>query len=277
MMKINFNSPIDFYKAVVISKPKNIPVKEILEQAYDQGAITDKNNELLLKFINFLKRYNNQTNAQLLQDLFASFVVQNNFDNTFLEFGATDGKSLSNTYTLENELSWTGALAEPDAQWINSLKNNRPKANIITKCIWKKSGEKLNFFSSEQGVYSTLESFRYSDKDTLPGNTRERNKNGKNFEVETISLNKVIEEEFNDISPSYISVDTEGSEFEILNAFNFSKYHPAVFTIEHNYTETQKKIDELMTKNDYLRVFRYLTVFDAWYVSSKAMDKLNAT
>tara|TARA_B100000902_G_C27172446_1_gene844539 strand:+ start:207 stop:1037 length:831 start_codon:yes stop_codon:yes gene_type:complete len=276
-MKINFNSPIDFYKAVVISKPKNIPVKEILEQAYDQGAITDKNNELLLKFINFLKRYNNQTNAQLLQDLFASFVVQNNFDNTFLEFGATDGKSLSNTYTLENELSWTGALAEPDAQWINSLKNNRPKANIITKCIWKKSGEKLNFFSSEQGVYSTLESFRYSDKDTLPGNTRERNKNGKNFEVETISLNKVIEEEFNDISPSYISVDTEGSEFEILNAFNFSKYHPAVFTIEHNYTETQKKIDELMTKNDYLRVFRYLTVFDAWYVSSKAMDKLNAT
>jgi len=275
MININFNSPIDFHKSIALSKPKNIPIHIILEQAYDQGAITDKNNKLLSKFIDFIKRSNNQTNAQLLQDLFANFVVQNNFNNTFLEFGATDGISLSNSYTLENELSWTGTLAEPDIQWIDALKNNRPKANIITKCIWKKSGEKLNFFSSEQGVYSTLDNFRYSDKDTLPGNTDARNKNGKNYEVDTISLNKVIEDEFNNISPSYISVDTEGSEFEILNSFNFSKYHPAVFTIEHNYTETQKKIDELMINNDYIRVFKYLTVFDAWYISSEAMDKLN--
>ena len=85
----------------------------------------------------------------------------------------------------------------------------------------------------------------------------------------------MVEDEFNDVSPSYISVDTEGSEFEILNSFNFSKYRPAVFTIEHNYTETQKMIDELMISNDYIRVFKYLTVFDAWYISSEAMDKLN--
>ncbi len=41
--------------------------------------------------------------------------------------------------------------------------------------------------------------------------------------------------------PSYISVDTEGSEFEILNSFNFSKYQPAVFTFEHNFTDLQKR------------------------------------
>ena len=146
-----------------------------------------------------------------MQDIFASFVIQNNSDNTFLEFGATDGKSLSNSYTLENELFWTGVLAEPDIQWFEALKNNRPKTKIISKCIWKTSGEKINFFSSEQGVLSTIDNFRYSDNISMPGNTQARNKSGKNYEVETISLDKVIEDEFNNISPSYISIDTEGS------------------------------------------------------------------
>jgi len=272
--KINFNgTKIDFWKAVIFSGQKNIPISIILEQAYEQKSLIDENNKLLLKFINFLKTCKSQTFSQLLQDLFANFIINKNFDNTFLEFGATDGKSLSNTYTLENELQWTGTLAEPDFQWFDTLKKNRPKANIITKCVWKKSGEKMNFFSSNIGEYSTLDNFRYSEKDSLPENTHARNKNGKNFEVETISLNEVIKNEFNDVSPSYISVDTEGSEFEILNAFNFSKYHPVVFTVEHNFTELQNKIDKLMFQNGYLRVFRHLTVFDAWYVSSKAMSK----
>ena len=274
MTKINFNgTKIDFWKAVIFSGQKNIPISIILEQAYEQKSLIDENNKLLLKFINFLKTCKSQTFSQLLQDLFASFIINKNFDNTFFEFGATDGKRLSNTYTLENELQWTGTLAEPDVQWLDSLKKNRPKANIITKCVWKKSGEKMNFFSSNIGEYSTLDNFRYSEKDSLPENTYARNKNGKNFEVETISLNEVIKNEFNDVSPSYISVDTEGSEFEILNAFNFSKYHPVVFTVEHNFTELQNKIDKLMFQNGYLRVFRHLTVFDAWYVSSKAMSK----
>ena len=35
-----------------------------------------------------------------------------------------------------------------------------------------------------------------------------------------ISLNDVIIEAFNNQSPSYISIDTEGSEYEILKFFN---------------------------------------------------------
>ena len=77
----------------------------------------------------------------------------------------------------------------------------------------------------------------------MPGNT----KFGKTITVETISLNDVIKEYFNNISPSYISIDTEGSEYEILKSFNFENYRPKVFTIEHNFTELQNKIDELMS------------------------------
>ena len=55
---------------------------------------------------------------------------------------------------------------------IDSLKKNRPNTKIITKCIWKNSNDKLNFFSSDNGVLSTLEDLqRSSPKQFLVYNT----------------------------------------------------------------------------------------------------------
>ena len=275
MYKIDFkNNSVDFWKTVMFSKKNNIPGHTILTQAYEQGLLIEDKKKILLNFIEYIKNFENNFKSQLYQDLFASFIVKNNFDKTFLEFGATNGVDLSNTYTLENKFLWSGALAEPDLNWIESLKKNRTKSKIITKCIWSKSGEKKNFFSSKVGVLSTLDDFKNSDINSMPGNTAQRIKEGVNIEVDTISLNQVIRDEFNNISPSYISIDTEGSEFEILSSFNFSKYHPAVFTIEHNFTDLQYKIDQLMLDNNYVRIFRKLTAFDAWYISSEALNKL---
>lgn len=263
----------NFYQINKAVKIKKLNHSDVLSLAFEKKALIDDSKDLLFKFINHVKKFE-IIPSQLYQDVFASFIVGNRFDKTFLEFGATNGIDLSNSFTLEKDLSWTGALAEPDINWIDSLKKNRPNSKILTKCIWKSSGEKLNFFSSDVGVLSSLEDFKDSDIKSMPGNTAQRIRSGKNIEVETISLNKVIEEEFNDISPSYISIDTEGSEFEILNSFNFLKYKPAVFTVEHNFTDLQKKIDELMFKNDYLRIFNNLTSFDAWYISKKALHKM---
>ena len=275
MIKIDFkNDQIDFWKTIIFSKQKKIPVYDILKQAYDQKVLLDINDEILFKFIEHIKNLKNQPYSQILQDVFAYFVVADKFDNTFLEFGATNGLSLSNTFMLEQELGWSGALAEPDIQWIDALKKNRPNTKVITKCIWKRSDEKLNFFSSNRGALSTLDEFKYNDSQSMPWNVKDRNKLGKNIIVDTISLNDVVKEYFKGISPSYISVDTEGSEFEILNSFNFSDYRPAVFTVEHNFTKVEKQIDELMTNNNYTRIFKKLTVFDAWYVSHEAFNSI---
>ena len=109
----------------------------------------------------------------------------------------------------------------------------------------------------------------------MPGNTMARIKNGRIISVKTISLNDAIEKKFKLKSPSYISIDTEGSEYEILRSFNFKKFRPIVFTIEHNFTELQFKIDELMKLNNYVRVFKKITAFDAWYISKEVFDLLN--
>ena len=274
-IKIDFKGKnVNFWEACEFSKKNKIEHHVILEQANDQGLLIDEDKQLLIDFIKFIKVNKKKIRSQLYQDIFASFVVNDKFNKSYLEFGATNGIDLSNTYILENEFSWSGSLAEPDQNWIDDLRKNRPNSNIISKCIWSTSGKKLNFFSSNTHVLSSLDDFKYSDINSMPGNTAARVKEGKNYQVETISLNDVIFNYFGGKTPSYISIDTEGSEFEILNSFDFTKYQPIIFTIEHNFTDLQKKIDDLMKKNNYSRIFRDLTLFDAWYVHKKGMEKL---
>ena len=273
--KINFNGKkTNFFAIATLVKQNNLDHANVMEQAFQQNVFIDENKNLLENFINSIK-YNKIIKSQLYQDVFVSFIVGEKFEKSFFEFGATDGIDLSNTYILETYLNWTGALSEPSPQWHKELINNRPDANIITECIWSESNKNLDFFVSDVGVLSSLFDFKESDKNSMPGNTQARIKSGKVISVKTISLNDVIEKKFGSKTPSYISIDTEGSEYEILKAFNFKKFRPIIFTIEHNYTELESKIDKIMNSNDYIRVFKSNSAFDAWYISKEIFDKIN--
>ena len=259
---------INFFQVSSYVNQNNLDHANILKQSHDQNMLVGENKYLLKNFIDHFSKVV-EIKSQLYQDVFASFIIDKYYDKTFLEFGATNGIDLSNYYVLEKNFGWNGSLSEPSPQWHKYLKNNRPKSNIITKCIWSKSGEILDFFESDVGVLSTIDDYKESDKISTPGNTIERVRSGKLIKVETISLNDVIHEFFNSVAPSYISIDTEGSEYEILRFLNFKKFRPIVFTVEHNFTEFENKIDDLMFKNDYVRVLKEFTAFDAWYISKE--------
>lgn len=222
--------------------------------------------EDLLEFYSHALKHRNKSTSQLFQDLFVLFVHNGKTNGTFLEFGATNGVELSNTFLLEEKFSWTGVLAEPSPQWHSKLLKNRPNATILTDCIYSETGKSLDFFVSDVGVLSTLEEFRNSDLSSMPGNTKARNASGYNCEVDTISLNDVILTHFDGTKIDYMSVDTEGSELSILQHFDFLKYAPKVVTVEHNYTDNEEKLDELFIKHNYRRFFKEYTQFDAWYV-----------
>ena len=270
-LNFNFkNKKVTFYKLVLFANKVNLDFKVCLNEAFNQNALIDDNIDFLKKFIDYFEKIEN-FQSQIYQDIFASFVVGNKYEKTFLEFGATDGFNLSNSFLLENSFKWKGVLAEPSPQWHEDLKKNRKNSKIITKCIWKESGKKLDFFMSDFGELSSLKDFVESDKVSIPNNVEARLKSGKTISVETISLNDVIKEYFNGNCPSYISIDTEGSEYEILKAFDLDNFKPKVFTIEHNHTENESKIDELLINKGYIRIFRKLTSFDAWYVASEIL------
>ena len=276
MQKLDFkNIETNFWLCRTFAKKQKYSDFLLLSQAFEQKVLKDENQEFLIKFIKFLKNKKNaEITSQLYQDMFADFILRNNSSKTFLEFGATDGLNLSNSYSLENFLNWKGVLAEPDPQWHEMLKYNRPNSRIIFDCIWIKSNEKLDFISSNHGELSTIEKYKYSDKESMPANSDNRNNNSQKIRVNTISLNDLINIEFDNTAPSYISIDTEGSEYEIIKSFNFKKYRPQIFTIEHNHTKLEKKIDDILKHNNYERIFRNLTAFDGWYVNKEALNNI---
>jgi FkbM family methyltransferase len=197
--------------------------------------------------------------AQMHQDLIALLLLDFKPSGYFVEFGASDGIQFSNSMLLESEYGWTGILAEPGKKWHKQLKNNR-NSFVETKCVWKSSGEVLVFNETEVGELSTLEMFSSSD---FHGSYRI---SGNRYNVETISLIDLLDKYKAPVDIDYLSIDTEGSEFQILESFNFDKYKFKFISCEHNYTENRELIRSLIESKGYVRVLEDMSLFDDWFV-----------
>ena len=99
---------------------------------------------------NLIAAFHSASKSQLGQDLFALAVAGSREPHYFVEFGATDGLSLSNTYLLEKELHWQGLIAEPAKFWHERLRANR-SCNIDTRCVWTSSGKSIKFLEAQPG------------------------------------------------------------------------------------------------------------------------------
>ena len=211
-------------------------------------------------FVNYCAINAMNSHAQLFPDLLAVFLLKGKRDGYFVEFGATNGIDLSNTYVLEHHFGWQGLLAEPAKGWHAALKTNR-KAAIDTRCVWSQSGAQLDFKETEIGELSTLSEL--VDKDF----NKEGRVKGATYMVETISLNDLLKSHNAPREIDYMSVDTEGSELPILQAFDFDSYDVKIMTVEHNFVEPNRQsLFNLLTAKGFVRLFEPLSKFDDWYV-----------
>jgi FkbM family methyltransferase len=199
------------------------------------------------------------TKSQLRQELFVLATLGFKRDGFFVEFGATDGVTLSNTNLLEKCYGWRGILAEPARRWQTTLRRNR-HCRIETRCVWSTSDARVTFRETGAAELSTIEG--YSGRDMHRGERR----SGGTYVVETISLLDLLRKYDAPRAIDYLSIDTEGSEFDILKDFDFTTYQFRVITCEHNFTSTREKLHQLLAKNGYIRKYEELSSFDDWYV-----------
>ena len=218
-----------------------------------------------MKINNDLIKLFNESKSQILQDLFVVFKLNFQKNGFFVEFGATNGLNLSNTHLLEKQLGWNGILVEPSKKFQTELKKNR-NCHIDFRCVYNKSGDFIVFNEVEEGELSTIH--EYSDKD---GHSSSRKK-GLKYEVETITLEKLLIEYNSPNIIDYLSIDTEGSEYDILKGFNFTKYTFKIITVEHNFTENRSKIKNLLESKGYVRVFERFSKWDDWYISETLIN-----
>jgi FkbM family methyltransferase len=211
-------------------------------------------------FLSFCAANFTRSWSQLFQDLFVIFLLKGKRNGFFVEFGATNGLNASNTVVLERDFQWKGILAEPAKCWHSALKTNRSVA-IDLRCVWSQTGSLLEFKETEAGELSTLAHLVDSDFN------RNGRIGGRTYEVETVSLNDLLTAHSCPQQIDYLSIDTEGSELEILRSFNFSNYDIGIISVEHNFREPDRRqISQILTSKGYVRLFEELSKFDDWYV-----------
>lgn len=209
--------------------------------------------------ISKIMQYFSQSYSQLRQDLFVLNQLKFKKNAFFVEFGATNGINLSNTYLLEKKFNWNGILVEPAKVYHKELTNNR-NCFIEKKLVWKNSGSKLIFIEASNNELSTIKEYFKFDFHVR--------KKDKQYTVDTISLNDLLKKYNAPDIIDYLSIDTEGTEFDILNNFNFNSYKFRVITCEHNYSSNRDKIFSLLSSNGYKRIMSNISQFDDWYINS---------
>lgn len=252
------NLLITIFKKFNIGITSYSSLQQLKEFENDIESLLELGNKNLIKtFLEFT------TKAQNRQDLFVLTELNFKKNGFFVEFGATNGVDLSNTYLLEKQFGWNGILAEPAKCWHKDLIKNRT-CHIETDCVWSQSNSNLIFNETAIAELSTIN--QYS---TQTDQHQKMRKNGITYDVKTISLIDLLDKHNAPHKIDYLSIDTEGSEYAILKNFDFHKYQFKVITCEHNYIASyREKIFKLLTGKGYKRKFTGLSKWDDWYILS---------
>lgn len=199
--------------------------------------------------------------SQLSQDYWVLSKTNNKSKGYFVEFGAGNGIKLSNTYALEKFFDWNGILCEPNPIHHESLIKNR-NCIVSQKCVYHEGGKYLPFLCVNGPLTNLLSSLKeYSNHD----HHSEARKDSNEILVETITLNQLFEENNAPSKIDYLSIDTEGGEYEILNSLNWEKYDISLITVEHNFTQQRENIYNLLVSKGYRRVEYDESKYEDWY------------
>lgn len=221
----------------------------------DQLAASEDDGRFVDYCINNLK----YSKSQLLQDLWVTFELNDLRGGFFVEFGALDGVHFSNSYWLEKHMGWRGILAEPGRSAHGKLFAARDCA-IDRRCVWAKTGEMLEFNETADSALSTIDSYSSSDQHA-PARVK-----GTRYTVETISLADLLDYHRAPRRIDYLSVDTEGSELAILQAFDFDIYDIRAITVEHNFQPNREALHALLSSKGFQRKFEQFSRWDDWYL-----------
>jgi len=215
---------------------------------------------------NFLKFHSTLNNSvsQNMQDAWVLYETNKKTGGYFVDFGATDGITINNSYLLETEYSWNGIVAEPNVTWHEALLKNR-KCHISTDCVYTKSDTYVEFLNTNAPDLSTIKGFGTEDE-----HNHKRNASNDVTMVKTITLLDLLKKYDAPKVIDYLSIDTEGSEYDILYEFlksNNDQYDIRYITVEHNYVPViRKKLFGLLVANGYQRKFSEISRCDDFYV-----------
>ena len=191
--------------------------------------------------------YHSQEKQDLLLD---THVFQGYKRGVFVEVGAWDGVVYSNTLFFEKERNWTGLTIEAHPDRYEELKQNRPNTIHLNVAVNDVNGF-VDFLtiSGDTGMLSGIKS-HYDPRhlQRIEIETKQLNTTYKTIPVISRRLDTIFSE-CNVQRVHYLSIDVEGSEFNVIRSIDFEKVFIDVIGFENNYPDKSNvNVEYLKTK-----------------------------
>lgn len=175
---------------------------------------------------------------------------KNKNNGFFVEIGADDGIRFSNCYIYEQK-GWNGIAFEPrESAYKKCIKNRKCKVYNFLLSNEEKIVDFLEISGFGLGLSGIIEKY---DPKHLQRIKKDKKEDTKHVVIKktTHLLGKILEE--NNVSHiDFLSIDTEGSELDILSSVDFNKVFIDVICIEDNYNNP--KLLKFFIDNGYRHV-----------------------
>lgn len=184
---------------------------------------------------------------EVVYNYFKSKYSSDNFFGNVLDIGANDGKTLSNSFFLINNVGWKGFLVEAGKTPFDKLQilyaNLSDRVNLYNLAIHNYNGV-ANF--QESGSLLTTEDVGLVSSIILEETVRWRNSGivYTEYGVSVFDWNTFISNfNLNDEIFDFISIDIEGVDYEVLSQIDLNKVQCKCLCVEFNGKDKQKYID----------------------------------
>lgn len=189
----------------------------------------------------YLKRKRRKANSrtdghsQYGQDVTVYELLENPDKGFFLDIGANDGTTFSNSLLFE-EKGWEGICVEPHPEIFKKLEAHR-NCHLVNACISNIDGtvDFMMIEGSENMLSGIVDFFDDHHMERINKGIERSGGCKKVIQIESLTPTTILER-FNTEKIDFLSVDVEGCDLEILQAFNFSKTKVNVISVENNRT-----------------------------------------
>lgn len=184
--------------------------------------------------------------------LYKNFFKNYNKPGIFIELGAFDGIKISNSYFFEKYLGWNGVCIEPTEYYYKKLVKNR-KCFTFNNVIYDEIKDIVFYNNPEccHGLNGIEETYDKKHINRIHREINYYNNNINNIKKE-IKRTRKMESILNEVNLNeidFLSLDTEGSELNILKSINWDKTKIKVICVEDNYGDN--KLHNYLKKLNY--------------------------
>jgi FkbM family methyltransferase len=185
--------------------------------------------------------------------------IKNGF---YVDVGASDPSKLSVTRAFYDN-GWSGINIEPEFSYFEQLKNERPRDINLNLAAGSRNGNIL-FYEIPRTPLSTAQKHI----------AEMHMKNGLSIRKTLIpaqTLNKILEDNAHNKTIHFMNIDVEGSEADVLQGLNLSRWRPWILLVESTKPTTRKanfnKWEYLLKENQYK--FVYFDALNRFYIAQE--------